>query len=149
MNKIFLIFVLLFTLHSFSQSVCSCESMFGECKIRCSQGEIASCGETWYGGCKCECEEKFISDEPVIQEYGYEIDLNKVEKMHKFFKKMGHPKLSEFENLVFELKEDSKNSIFKTKNEDKYGAYFLELKKYFNTLTYDQKKQLHDIIEMS
>lgn len=35
---------------------------------------------------------------------------------------MRHPKLSEFENLVFELKEDSKNSIFKTKNEDKYGA---------------------------
>ena len=87
MNKIFLILVLLFTLHTFSQSACSCDSMFGECIIQCSSGETAYCGETWYGGCECKCKEKIISDEPVIQEYGYEIDLNKVEKMHKSLKR--------------------------------------------------------------
>ena len=149
MRNLFLILVLFFTLNAFSQSACSCDSLLGDCIIQCSAGETASCGETWYGGCECKCKEKVISDKPVIQEYGYEIDINKVEKMHKFFKKIDHNKLSEFENLVLELKKHSKNSTYITKDEDKYGDYFLELSKYFNTLNYDQKKQLHDIIEMS
>jgi hypothetical protein len=148
MKKVVLFFMLIGTYSAFSQSACRCDAMFGSCSIRCGEGEVASCGETWYHGCSCECKEKIMTA-PEVQASLYKIDLKKVKIMQDFFDNKDEFTSKKIERLFIEMSEYSENFIFKTKNQSLHDKYFNKLREYFDLLTQKDQKDLYELIELS
>lgn len=138
-----------FSLSSLAQSACSCEEFFGSCKVRCPQGTLAKCDGTWYGSCKCSCEELVITPAPapISAESLFYIDINDVEKMKTIFKETKNKNLKELESLIVELQNNSKNNVFSTNDDIVYNNYFYKLESLFNSLKLSNKKKLVNLIE--
>lgn len=147
MKNIIIILVMTISLSSFAQSACACEEFFGSCKVQCPQGTLAKCDGTWYGSCKCSCEELVLTPAPIGAESSFNIDLNDVEKMKTIFEETNNKNLKELESLIAELQNKSKNDVFSTNDDIVYNNYFYKLESLFNSLNLSNKKKLVNLIE--
>jgi hypothetical protein len=134
---------------SFSQSSCACDEWFGSCNIVCPKGSMASCQGTWYGSCKCQCLEMVAQPVDKLDSFmaNNTIEIKDVEKMLKIFEETNNENLLALSNFKTELSKNSENGIYSSKKTDEFNKYFNELKTFFNTLSFENKHKLVNLIE--
>lgn len=121
-----------------AQSSCECDGIMGACNVTCTGSTIATCNGTWWGGCKCYCKEKMITD-PI----GGIFDLEEIEVFKDYLK--DDWALNQLNNIIGSLTSDRiyENNIVIIDDKNKYQVIFNELKKLFNLLSEQEKLELN------
>ena len=150
MKKVFLllVFAVVSSNLSFSQSSCACDSWFGSCHVTCPEGTLARCVEGWHRSCSCECVPYVIpaGGGRRTLEIANKIYLNEVEVLQKIFEDFSSENLSELIKLKNELLAKSNDGVYSTSNENEYFVYFNKLSDFFSSLSDSNKVKFHELI---